>query len=74
MVSGELGGLSQPFLRAQRWQDALACLRDLDGDRFRAHPSAESARRVAAALEAAEEFVRATSPGDAPEPPPAEGA
>jgi hypothetical protein len=61
-TSEELASLPPPFLRAQRWQEALACLRDLDGDRFRARPASESAARVGAALRAAEAFVRATSP------------
>jgi hypothetical protein len=60
----ELGALPQPFLRAERWRAALDCLRDLDGDRFRARPEAESAARVAAALAAAEAFVRSTSRDD----------
>jgi hypothetical protein len=58
----ELGSLPKPYLRAQRWDEAIACLRDLDGERFRARPAAEAAAQIAAALAAADRFVVATSP------------
>ena len=58
----ELASLPRPFLRAQRWEEAMACLRDLDGERFRARPASEAALQIAAALAAADRFVAATSP------------
>ena len=62
LTSEEVAGLATPFGAGLRWPNVLACLHDLDAERFRAQSDASAAAQVRAALEAAQRFVEASIP------------
>ena len=62
LTSEEMLAIAKPFGAGSRWPSALACLHDLDAERFRAQSDAGAAAQVCAALDAAQRFVEASIP------------
>lgn len=62
LTTEEVAALAIPFGAGLRWPNVLACLHDLDAERFRAQGDAGAAAQVRAALEAAQRFVEASIP------------